>query len=125
MNATWTDEELGRIGTADDLHIAPYRADGVPGTLTWIWSVVVGDGLYVRAYHGRESSWYQSAVAYREGIIRTVGIERQVTFEPVDGRIQDAIDAAFLDKYAGQEYVDEMVLDPPRSATIRIAPRED
>jgi hypothetical protein len=27
--ATWPDNELHRIGSADDLHIAPFREDGV------------------------------------------------------------------------------------------------
>jgi hypothetical protein len=36
--------ELKRIAESDDLHIAPFREDGVTyGTLTWIWSVIVGD----------------------------------------------------------------------------------
>ncbi len=39
---------------ADDLHIAPFREDGVtPGTPTWIWSVAVGGDLYVRGYNGQ------------------------------------------------------------------------
>ena len=34
---------------ADDLHISPFREDGVTyGTPTWIWSVAVDDALYVR-----------------------------------------------------------------------------
>lgn len=58
---TWSKEELRRIAEADDLHIAPLREDGVTyGTPTWIWSV--GDALYVRAYNGQNSRWYQAAV---------------------------------------------------------------
>jgi len=46
---TWLKEELLKIAEADDLHISPFREDGVTyGTPTWIWSVVVGDALYVR-----------------------------------------------------------------------------
>lgn len=38
---------------SDDLHISPFREDGKTyGTPTWIWSVVVDGGLYVRAYNG-------------------------------------------------------------------------
>jgi hypothetical protein len=51
------------IAAADDLHIAPFREDHETcGTLTWIWSVVVDGVLYVRAYHGTDSSWYQAAM---------------------------------------------------------------
>src|SRR5207247_200659 len=57
----WSKEELRRIAEADDLHISPFREDGVTyGTPTWIWSVAVGDGLYVRAYNGQKSRWYQN-----------------------------------------------------------------
>ena len=60
--ATWSEDELRRIAEADDLHISPFREDGVTyGTPTWIWSVAVEDALYVRAYNGKESSWYEAA----------------------------------------------------------------
>lgn len=57
--SAWSKEELRRFAETDDLHVAPFREDGVTyGTPTWIWSVVVDDALYVRAYHGTKSSWY-------------------------------------------------------------------
>jgi hypothetical protein len=50
----WPKDELEKIAEADDLHILPFREDSVTyGTPTWIWSVVVDDALYVRAYNGR------------------------------------------------------------------------
>jgi hypothetical protein len=58
----WSRDELRKIAEAVDSHIAPFREDGVTyGTPTWIWSVVVGDALYVRAYNGQQSRWYQGA----------------------------------------------------------------
>jgi hypothetical protein len=58
----WPKDELRRIAEADDLHIAPFREDGVTyGTPTWIWSVAVDDALYVRAYNGQNSRWYRVA----------------------------------------------------------------
>ena len=37
---TWSKDELRKIAEADDLHISPFREDGVTyGTPTWIWSV--------------------------------------------------------------------------------------
>jgi hypothetical protein len=49
----WKTAELEKIVKADDLHIAPYREDGITyGTLTWIWCVQVDGDLYVRAYNG-------------------------------------------------------------------------
>ena len=50
----WLKEELRKIGETDDLHISPFREDGVTcGTPTWIWSVVVGDTIYVRGHNGQ------------------------------------------------------------------------
>jgi hypothetical protein len=54
--ATWSKAELQKIAKTDDLHIAPFCDDGKTyGTPTWIWSVFVGDALYVRGYNGTES----------------------------------------------------------------------
>src|SRR5438045_3883393 len=64
--STWSKDELRKIAEADDLHISPFREDGVTyGTPTWVWSVAVGDALYVRAYNGQNSRWYQAAVRQR------------------------------------------------------------
>ena len=66
--ATWASEELSTIASSDDLHVSPLREDGETyGTPTWIWSVVVDDSLYVRAYNGRQSRWYQAALTQKGG----------------------------------------------------------
>src|SRR5260370_26634726 len=104
--ADWTNEELLKVAETDDLHIAPFREDGVTrGTPTWIWSVAVGDALYVRGYSGQKSPWYQAAVRQKAGRIIAVGIKREVTFEPADGSINDLIDDAYGRKYRGTAYL--------------------
>ena len=66
----WRKNELRAIAEADDLYIAPFRDDGVTyGTLTWIWSVALDDGLYVRGYNGQQSRWFQAAVRQKAGRI--------------------------------------------------------
>src|SRR4051812_49536093 len=93
---TWSKDELRKIAAADDLHISPLREDGVTyGTPTWIWSVAVDDGLYVRAYNGRSSSWYQAALREKSGRITVAGLPREVTFEPVEGPVNDRVDDAY------------------------------
>jgi len=122
---TWSKYELRRIAEADDLHISPYREDGVTyGTPTWIWSVVVDDALYVRAYNGRKSRWYQAAVRRKAGRITAVGITKEVTFDAVDGAIINRIDGAYRAKYRGSPYLSPMVGARARSATIKVMPRE-
>ena len=72
---TWPKDELSRIAETDDLHVSPLREDGKTyGTPTWIWSVVVAGGLYVRAYNGRNSRWYQAAIRQKAGRITAAGI---------------------------------------------------
>jgi hypothetical protein len=121
----WTQGQLRRIASADDLHIAPFREDGeTPGTPTWIWSVAVDGELYVRGYNGQASRWYQAARRQRAGQITAAGATWDVVFEPVDGAINGLIDAAYKAKYRGSPYLAAMIAEGPRSATIRITPRE-
>jgi len=123
--ATWSQEELRRIAEADDLHISPFREDGSTyGTPTWIWSVVVGEGLYVRAYNGKKSRWYQAAMRQRAGRITVAGMTKEVTFEPVDGPLNDRIDEAYRAKYHGSEYLAPMIEARARSATVRVGLHE-
>jgi hypothetical protein len=122
---TWSEDELHRIAEADDLHISPLREDGVTyGTPTWIWSVAVGDALYVRGYNGRSSRWYQAAVRQGAGRITAAGMTKEVAFEPVDGPIGDRIDDAYRAKYHGSQYLSPMIGKRARIATVRVMPRE-
>jgi hypothetical protein len=122
---SWQKEELRKIAEADDLHIAPFREDGVTyGTPTWIWSVAVDEGLYVRGYNGQESRWYQAAVRQKAGRIIAAGVTKDVSFEPVDGPVNDRIDDAYRTKYKGSPYLKPMIGERARSATVKIMPRE-
>jgi hypothetical protein len=122
----WLKDELRRIAAADDLYIAPLREDGATyGTPTWIWSVAVDDSLYVRAYNGKNSRWYQAAMRQKAGRITAAGLTKEVTFAPVKGPINDRIDQAYRRRYRDSPYLDPMIGAGPRAATVRIAPRED
>jgi hypothetical protein len=118
----WTKDELTRIAASDDLHISPFRDDGVTyGTPTWIWSVVVDGALFVRGYNGQASRWYQAALRQRAGRISAAGMMADVTFEPVgDAASNDRIDDAYRAKYAGNRYLDPMIGARARAATIRL-----
>ena len=122
--AAWLKEELRKIAAADDLHIAPLREDGVTyGTPTWIWSIVVDDSLYVRAYNGQKSRWYQAAMRQKAGRITAAGMTREVSFEPVDGAVNGRIDEAYRLKYHGSPYLNPMIGPRARSATVKVALR--
>lgn len=121
----WAKDELRRIAESDDLHISPFREDGrTYGTPTWIWSAVVDGDLYVRAYNGRNSRWYQAAMNRTAGRITAAGIMKEVTFEPVDGAIQGSIDDAYRAKYKDSPYLSPMIGAQARSATVKLRPRD-
>ena len=123
--AKWNKDEIKKISETDDLHISPFREDGKTyGTPTWIWSVVVDEGLYVRAYYGKDSKWYNAAIKQKAGKITAAGITKEVTFEPiVDSNVNDLIDKAYQIKYKGSPYFKAMISERTRSATIKVTPK--
>lgn len=124
--STWTTDELDRIAAADELRVAPRRADGRLSDPVTIWVVRRGDELYVRSALGADGRWYRNALASHEGHIDAGGIGRDVTFtgEP-DPAVNDELDAAYRTKYRKHEakYVDPMVTERARATTLKLAPR--
>jgi hypothetical protein len=118
-------EDLKKIDEANDLHIAPFRGDGKTyGTPTWIWAVIVEGVLYVRAYNGVNSRWYQSALKQKAGRIVAAGMTKEVQFEPVQGEINAEIDEAYKQKYHSSPYLPPMTSNRANAATMRIIPKE-
>jgi hypothetical protein len=123
-NGQFSAQELQRIDEADDLKISPLRPDGVTyGTPTWIWEVVVGGKLYVRAYNGTRSGWYQSAIVQKAGRIHAAGSVWEVNFETVKENLNDQVDEAYRKKYGGSPYLSTMISKQAKEATIRIIPK--
>ncbi|MFT3824009.1 MAG: DUF2255 family protein [Chitinophagaceae bacterium] len=124
MNTTqsFSTAELKQIEIADDLKISPLRDDGVTyGTPTWIWNVVVDGQLYVRAYNGQQSRWYQSAIKQKAGRIHAAGMVKDVIFEPANEKnINEKVDTAYKEKYTESPYLPPMIIERARAATIRI-----
>jgi len=118
--STWSKDELSKIAQTDDLHISPFREDGKTyGTPTWIWSVVVDDALYVRAYNGQNSRWYKAAMRQKAGRITAAGITKEVSFERVNDAANDRIDDVYRTKYKGSPYLKPMIGARARSATVK------
>jgi len=116
-----TKEEVKTIAEHNDFHIAPFREDGETyGTLTWIWVVEVDGELYVRAYNGTRSRWYGAALKQKAGKIKVAGLERQVRFELVEGTINNQIDEAYRKKYATSPYLNSMISDRAKAATVKV-----
>ncbi|WP_370602234.1 DUF2255 family protein [Citrobacter cronae] len=120
----WNPELLAKIDAADDLKIAPYHPDmNTTGTPTWIWEVKVDNRLFVRAYSGTSSKWYQAALSQQAGKILAIGQEFVVLFaKPSDPELESKIDQAYQKKYLSSSYVTAMTGARARAATIEILP---
>ncbi len=123
---TWTADELRRIGGATELRIAPYRPDGSLRPYITIWTVAVGDALYVRSAYGPDNGWFRRAITAGSGRIRAGGVERDVEFTHLDS--DDAahadIDAAYHAKYDqyGQSIVGTVTGEHSTRTTLRADP---
>jgi hypothetical protein len=122
---TWMSDELKKIGTAEELQIASLRQDGTLRKPVTIWSVRVGDDLYVRSVNGRSSGWFRCIQVRHEGHIRAGGVDKDVAFVEEPGwDVNDQIDAAYATKYRRYaSIVPSMVTPAVRSTTIKLVPR--
>lgn len=120
---TWSDHQLRHIESSDDFKIAPYREDGVtPGTLIWVWTVVVDRAVFVRSTNPA-SRWFAAALAQRAGVVETDHIAYTVRFDHLtDQALQDRVDAAFTRKYAADPYFSSDMLVRSRERIARITP---
>jgi hypothetical protein len=128
MTSTWTSDELDRIGDAEELHIAARRSDGTLRKPVPIWVVRVGDELYVRSWRGPDGAWFRAARARGEGRIGAGGVEKDVAFADAPAEVNDAVDAAYREKYGRYPgYVEPMVSARARATTLKLVPddRED
>jgi hypothetical protein len=85
---------------------------------------VVDDALYVRAYNGIASRWYQAALRQKAGRITAAGLTKEVAFEPIGGSLNDNIDDAYRLKYAKSPYLKPMIGAQARAATVKVTPRD-
>jgi len=123
--SAWPKKELEEIAATDDLRISPFRDDGKTfGTPTWIWSVVVDGGLYVRPYNGAKSRWYQAALKQKAGRITAAGITKEVSFVPAEASLNERIDEAYTAKYKGSPYLAPMIASRLHATTTKIVPRD-
>jgi len=121
----WANDELNKIGSAEELRIAALRADGTLRKPVIIWVVRLGDELYVRSVNGRTSAWFSGVQVQYAGRIWAGGMEKDVTFvEEPDPGINEKIDAAYAAKYRRYPSSVEHINSPTaRTATIKLVPR--
>jgi hypothetical protein len=116
----WTSDELERIGSAEELEIAPANADRTLRPYTTIWVVRVGDDLYVRSYRGAAGHWYRHALKSQRGHVRAGGIEREVMFRQPTHVDNAAIDEAYRTKYARSTDMPAMLTPSVVATTMQL-----
>ena len=121
--ATWTPQELDRVGQAEELQLATRRRQGGLSRYVTMWVVRAGDGLYVRSAGGPNRPWYQRARTAGTGRTRAGGVEHDVTFGPADAAVQGDIDAAYHAKYDryGAGIVGHVTGPDAHAVTVRLA----
>ncbi|GAA0911791.1 DUF2255 family protein [Virgisporangium aurantiacum] len=124
MTVTWTDDELDRVGDAEELQLASRRDDGTLRPFVTMWVVRAGGDVYVRSAHGPDNPWYRRATASGVGRIRAGGVERDVSFESAASDVHPAIDKAYHAKYDryGPAIVGTVVGAKAVPVTIRLVP---
>jgi hypothetical protein len=129
MTVAWSPDELERIGSAEELHIAARRADGTLRREVPIWVVRAGGQAYVRTWYQRGSGWFGHVSESRRARIRVPGLEADIAIEDIgdDGaELRASVDAAYRAKYGryGETTVDRMVTDDAAATTLRLVPQQ-
>ena len=122
----WTNDELSRVGDAEELQIASARRDGTLGRSRTIWVVPYSGSLYVRSVNGPSAAWFRGTQVRHEGRIQAGGVDRDVAFADADHGLDDEIDAAYRGKYRryARSITDSITSPAARSTTIQLLPRQ-
>ena len=97
--SAWTGDELDALAAAEEVQIAPRRRDGTLRNPVTVWTVRLGDDLYVRSVRGRDGAWFRGIQETHSGRIRGGRVEKDVSFVDADPNIVDEIDEAYRAKY--------------------------
>lgn len=124
--AAWTADELTRMGAAEEIQVAPQRADGSLGERVTVWIVHSGDALYVRsAVRGQSATWYRGVRQTHRGRIWVAGIQRDVDFLEADDPVNDEVDSAYRTKYRRYtgRILNSCLAPEARATTLQVIPQ--
>jgi hypothetical protein len=121
----WSNDQLDKIGAAEEVEIASVRPDGTLRQPVTVWVVRHVDDLYVRSVRGRSGRWFRGTQERHEGRIRAGGAQQDVAFVDGEHDIDDEVDAAYRAKYrryAGS-ILNSVLTSEARSTTIKLVRR--
>lgn len=123
----WSASDLTTIGAADEIDVAPDRADHTPGPAVPIWIVRVGDELFIRSYRGPSGGWYRRARRNGRGRIGVRGVDRTVRFTAAEPTLRAQADEAYRAKYGryGASYLRPMTSDFVAGTTLQLQPTDE
>lgn len=114
---------LDHLAEVDQITIAFERPDGSTGS-TPIWTVWVGDDLFVRSMNGPRGGWYRRLLARPDGEVRDARHVHPVHAEHVEDRgVLDEVTAAYRSKYRGSPYLEPFLEEESIGTTLRLDPR--
>lgn len=121
---TWTRQDLRAIGGASEIRIATLREDGTTRSALPIWVVRVGDGLFVRSYHGPGGSWFRQATAHPHARISGGGRDITVRLVPDGDTARGDVDQAYRVKYGRGGFGAAMTTAAAAGTTLRLEPAD-
>jgi hypothetical protein len=122
---SWTNDELARVGAAEEVQVASLGRDGKLGKPVTVWAVRQGDDLYLRSVRGTGGQWFRGTQETHQGRIRAGGLQQDVTFIDAGHDVDEAVDAAYRAKYrryAGN-ILNSVLTPAARSSTLKLVPR--
>ena len=123
----WTEEELRKIASTDEVSISLERDDGTLRRPVIVWAVRHEDNLYVRSVRGRGSDWFRAAQVRRVGQLQVGDVSKAVSFvEEASPEINDALDRAYAVKYRryAASIIESINSAEARLATLRVEATE-
>ncbi len=124
--AEWTNDELDKIGEAEELEIQSLRSDGTLYNPVTIWVVRVDENLYIRSVNGRDGHWFRHTQVRQAGRIEAGGVTKDVVFvDESDPQVNARIDAVYRAKYSQYEgeVLDTEFTPQARASTLKLVPR--
>ncbi len=101
----WSADELSIIDGTGEVKVATRRSDGTLRAARIVWIVRYEDGVYVRSVNGTAAAWYRGVQTRHAGALSAGRLRREVVFVEAgehaggDSGLDDALDAAYRDKY--------------------------
>ncbi len=125
----WSDDELSTIDGTHEVDIATRRSDGTLRAARIVWIARYDDAVYVRSVNGTTAAWYRGVQTRQVGQLSFGRLQRDVVFVDAgehagdDSGLDDAVDAAYRDKYGHSSgAVARITADLARATTLRLDP---